>query len=79
MFSDVVCLKRKNRHAHAASLGPAYLRLLGVNPKLSSDIKSGCAYSMPWVDQAAALVQLWYSGLEAGNAITDVIFGDESY
>lgn len=30
---------------------------------------------MPWVDQAGAVIQAWYSGNEAGNAIADVIYG----
>lgn len=30
---------------------------------------------MPWVNDVAAIVQAWYSGNEAGNALADVLFG----
>lgn len=30
---------------------------------------------MPWKDAVAGIVQAWYSGNEAGNAIADVFFG----
>ena len=35
----------------------------------------GSAVAMPWVDKVASIVQAWYSGNEAGNAIADVLFG----
>ena len=31
---------------------------------------------MPWLDDVAAVMQAWYGGQEAGNAISDVLFGD---
>lgn len=30
---------------------------------------------MPWVNKVAGIVQAWYGGNEAGNAIADVIYG----
>lgn len=30
---------------------------------------------MPWVNDVGAVIQAWYSGNEAGNALADVIFG----
>ena len=30
---------------------------------------------MPWVKEVSGLLQAWYSGNEAGNAIADVLFG----
>jgi beta-glucosidase len=30
---------------------------------------------MPWVDDVSGLLQAWYSGNEAGNAISDILFG----
>ncbi|HRW54348.1 MAG TPA: glycoside hydrolase family 3 C-terminal domain-containing protein [Phycisphaerae bacterium] len=30
----------------------------------------------PWLDEIPAVVQAWYGGQEAGNAIADVLFGD---
>jgi len=37
---------------------------------------SGNAVAMPWIKDVAAVVQGWYSGSEAGNAIADVLSGD---
>ncbi|HEX2981340.1 MAG TPA: fibronectin type III-like domain-contianing protein, partial [Anaerolineaceae bacterium] len=36
----------------------------------------GSPVSMPWIDQVAGVVQLWYAGQEAGTALADVLFGD---
>ena len=32
----------------------------------------------PWIDQVPAVVNAWFGGEEAGNAIADVLFGDVS-
>ena len=36
---------------------------------------TGVAVAMPWLDKVAALVQAWFPGQEAGNAIADIISG----
>ncbi|OSS53446.1 hypothetical protein B5807_01562 [Epicoccum nigrum] len=36
---------------------------------------TGVAVAMPWLDKIAALVQAWFPGQEAGNAIADIISG----
>lgn len=36
---------------------------------------SGNAVAMPWVKKVPAIIQAWFIGSEAGNAIADVIFG----
>ncbi|KAF9692453.1 hypothetical protein EKO04_009567 [Ascochyta lentis] len=36
---------------------------------------TGVAIAMPWLDKVAALVQAWFPGQEAGNAIADIISG----
>lgn len=37
---------------------------------------SGNAVSMPWATEVPAIVQAWYLGSEAGNAIASVLMGD---
>ena len=50
--------------------------LAAANPNLAVVGLTGNAYSMPWLDKVPAVVQGWYIGSEAGNALADVIFGD---
>ncbi len=49
--------------------------LAAANPNLVVVSLTGNAYSMPWRDNVPAIVQGWYIGSEAGNAIADVLFG----
>lgn len=37
--------------------------------------QSGSAVEMPWADKASTLLQAWYGGQEAGNALADVLLG----
>ncbi|KAJ2958519.1 hypothetical protein NQZ79_g5927 [Umbelopsis isabellina] len=37
--------------------------------------QSGTPIDMPWIDEVPAVLQTWYLGQEAGNAIADVLFG----
>lgn len=50
-------------------------QILAVNPKTALILISGNAVAMPWVDKMPAIMQAWYLGSEAGNAIADVISG----
>ena len=50
--------------------------LAEVTPKLVYVNISGNAVAMPWVDKVPAIVQAWFIGSEAGNAIADVLSGD---
>ena len=50
--------------------------ILAANSNTAVVLQSGTPVTMPWVNQAGALVQAWYGGNETGNAIADVLFGD---
>ncbi|MDR3350664.1 MAG: glycoside hydrolase family 3 C-terminal domain-containing protein [Prevotellaceae bacterium] len=50
--------------------------LVKANPNTAVIILSGNAVAMPWVAQAPAIVEAWYNGTEAGNALAAVLFGD---
>ncbi|MCP4142226.1 MAG: beta-glucosidase [Chloroflexi bacterium] len=39
-------------------------------------LNSGSPLHMPWADKVKSILQMWYLGQEAGNAITDVLFGE---
>jgi len=52
---------------------------LAANPKTVVVVTSGGAVDMrSWIDQAPALLQSWYPGQEAGNALADILFGEVS-
>ncbi|MFP9114358.1 glycoside hydrolase family 3 C-terminal domain-containing protein [Flavobacterium sp. RHBU_3] len=50
--------------------------LAKVNKNLVFINISGNAVAMPWVKQVPAIVQGWFLGTEAGNALASVLFGD---
>ena len=50
--------------------------LLKVNPNTGVVLVSGNAVEMPWISKIKALIQTWYLGSVAGDAIADVISGD---
>jgi beta-glucosidase len=50
--------------------------VLAVQPNAVIVVQSGTPVTMPWADQAKALLQAWYGGNEGGNGIADVLFGD---
>jgi beta-glucosidase len=50
--------------------------LARANRKLAVVMISGNAVAMPWVKDVPAIVQGWYLGSEAGNALASVLVGD---
>ncbi|QUD89077.1 beta-glucosidase family protein [Phenylobacterium montanum] len=47
-----------------------------ANPHTIVVLQTGGPVLMPWLDQAGAVVEAWYSGAKGGEAIADVLFGD---
>lgn len=46
-----------------------------ANPKTIVVLQSGGPVEMPWINSVPGLLQAWYPGQEAGNAIADVLVG----
>ncbi len=49
--------------------------VLKANPDTVVVLQTGGPVELPWLDQAPAVLQFWYPGQEAGNAIADVLLG----
>ncbi|BGP27283.1 hypothetical protein JCM10295v2_006247 [Rhodotorula toruloides] len=49
-------------------------RILSANPNAVIVNQSGSAVAFPWIDKAATVVQAWFGGNCAGQAIADVLF-----
>ncbi|MBN2499475.1 MAG: glycoside hydrolase family 3 C-terminal domain-containing protein [Anaerolineales bacterium] len=47
-----------------------------ANPNTVVVLSTGSSVVMPWLKKVPAVLETWYLGQEAGNAIADVIFGD---
>jgi beta-glucosidase len=47
-----------------------------ANPKTVVVLNTGGPVLMPWIDEVAAVVQVWYPGQEYGDALAALLFGD---
>jgi beta-glucosidase len=50
-------------------------RVARANPNTVVVLQTGAPVTLPWLDAVAGVLQAWYPGQEAGNAIADVLFG----
>ncbi|AKR57239.1 Beta-glucosidase [Devosia sp. H5989] len=46
-----------------------------ANPRTVVVLQTGGPVEMPWLDKVAGVIEAWYPGQEAGNAIADVLLG----
>lgn len=53
-------------------------KLAKVNSNLVMVNISGNAVAMPWVKSVPSIVQGWFLGTEAGNALASILFGDSN-
>ncbi|ACP24464.1 beta-glucosidase [Sinorhizobium fredii NGR234] len=49
--------------------------VIAANPNTVVVLQTGGPVEMPWLSKARAVLQCWYPGQEAGNAIADVLLG----
>ncbi len=47
-----------------------------ANPRTVVVVNAGSPVEMPWIDEVAAVLLVWFPGQEAGTALADVLFGD---
>ncbi|MCE9620790.1 MAG: glycoside hydrolase family 3 C-terminal domain-containing protein [Actinomycetia bacterium] len=50
-------------------------RVAAVNPRTVVVINAGSPVSMPWLNDVAAVLQVWFPGEEFGEALADVLLG----
>ena len=50
-------------------------RVAAVNPRTVVVVNSGAPVDLPWVDEVAAVLQVWFGGQEMDRAIADVLTG----
>lgn len=46
-----------------------------ANPRTVVVLQTGGPVEMPWIEEVAGVIEAWYPGQEAGNAIADVLLG----
>jgi beta-glucosidase len=47
-----------------------------ANPRTVVVLNTGAAVLMPWLEQVAGVLEVWYPGQEYGHALAAVLFGD---
>lgn len=50
--------------------------VIEANPHTVVVVNAGAPVEMPWRNDAAAVLLVWFPGMEFGNALADVLFGD---
>jgi len=53
-------------------------RVVKANKNTIVVLNVGSPVEMPWIKQVPAVIQLWYNSQEQGNALADILFGDEN-
>ncbi len=51
-------------------------KVAAVNASTIVVLNTGSPVAMPWLSKVAAVIEGWFAGQEAGNAVADVLFGD---
>jgi beta-glucosidase len=51
-------------------------RAVAANPNTVVVVNTGAPVTMPWADDARAVLQSWFGGQEMANALADILVGD---
>jgi len=46
------------------------------NPNTAVLVVAGSPVEMPWIDDVASVLQVWYAGMETGRALVEILLGD---
>jgi beta-glucosidase len=66
-----------HRHMRLPNSQNALVRAVAAsNPATVVVLDTGGPIAMEWIDDVAAVIQLWYLGQETGTALADVLFGE---
>jgi beta-glucosidase len=49
--------------------------VIAANPRTVVVVNAGSPVSMPWLDDASAVMQVWFPGEEVGSSLSDVLLG----
>ena len=52
--------------------------VIAANPRTAVIVNAGSPVELPWADDAAAVMQVWFPGQEWGDALADVLSGDDT-
>jgi beta-glucosidase len=50
-------------------------RVAAANPRTVVVVNAGSPVELPWIDDVAAVLLIWFPGQEAGRALADVLTG----
>ena len=51
-------------------------KLLKANPNTIIALTAGSPVTMPWIEEAKAVIWTWYAGMETGHVLCDILTGD---
>jgi beta-glucosidase len=51
-------------------------QVTAANPRTVVVLVAGTPVAMPWIEQAPAVLQSWFGGMEGGDALAAILFGD---
>ena len=51
-------------------------KLLKANPNTVVALTAGSPVTMPWIDEAKAVIWTWYGGMETGHVLCDILTGE---
>ena len=72
--ADVEGGDRKDMELHGGQ-NELIAELAAINSRIAVVLVGGSPVEMPWAGKVRSIVQMWYAGMECGNAIAEILFG----